>query len=511
MSDSTNVYFAIKRINEETREVYGRATQETLDRQNEVLDYAESKPLWEAWIAETLDASGGKSMGNLRAMHRADIAAGKLVRVDFNDNEKAIDVVAKVVDDDEWNKVLEGVYTGFSQGGKYVKKTTDPTIRGFGGMAAVRVVIAPKELSLVDRPCVPSATFFEVVKADGSTENRNFKGEPMKENIQAADDATKGIWEGKAMLSAIQELKSIHDYIGEGGIGDDLRGQIRELGKLSLAYIAEELGEHIGLTVEDATDIDALIGSAEGAAMDTDDDGVPVVAGKGDYPGHPFHGNQHTGGHATGAHHGASRSAHLASVRAHGKGGSVEHKAAANYHKQAAAAHAKAGNTKMAAHHKEQAKYHAETAGRFGRTGKADSVELGDATKAARNGRKAARAALCDAHKAYMDTYATGADKDDDEPATMADKSDKVESPSASPNIEDLVAAAVAKALEAFKVAPAEVEPSRRPSVRAIDKDDDAGAKKVEAFDAVKAAKEAASPGDAIRIARQNPAHFPVR
>lgn len=482
MSDSTNIYFAIKRINEETREVYGRATQETLDRQNEVLDYAESKPLWEAWIAETLDASGGKSMGNLRAMHRADIAAGKLVRVDFNDDEKAIDVVAKVVDDAEWAKVIEGVYTGFSQGGKYVKKTTDPSIRGFGGMAAVRVVIAPKELSLVDRPCVPSATFFEVVKADGTTETRNFKGESMKDEIAAVGDAAKGLWEGKSLLSAIQDLKGLHDYIGEGGIGDELRTQIKDLGKLALAYIANELGEHIGLTVEDADDIDKLIGDAESAAMDTD---------------------------ATGAHHGASRSAHLATVRAHHKGGSVEHKAAANYHKQAAAAHAKAGNARMAAHHKEQSKYHTDTAGRFGRTGKADEIELGEAAKAARNGRKAARAALCDAHKAYMDTYASGADKDDGEDdAAMADKADAVVP---SPSLEEVVTAAVAKAMDAFKVAPAEAEPSRRPAVRVVEKDDETGAKKVEAFDAVKAAKEATNPVDAIRLARQNPALFPVR
>jgi hypothetical protein len=69
----------------------------------------------------------------------------------------------------------------------------------------------------------------------------------------------------------------------------------------------------------------------------------------------------------------------------------------------------------------------------------------------------------------------------------------------------------VAKAMDAFKVAPAEAEPSRRPAVRVVEKDDETGAKKVEAFDAVKAAKEATNPVDAIRLARQNPALFPVR
>ena len=43
----------------------------------------------------------------------------------FNDDEKQIEICAKVVDDAEWRKVEEGVYTGFSQGGTYEKRWTD--------------------------------------------------------------------------------------------------------------------------------------------------------------------------------------------------------------------------------------------------------------------------------------------------------------------------------------------------------------------------------------------------
>ena len=49
-------------------------------------------------------------------MH-APIAAGKLTDIAFDDDAKRITVAAKIVDDDEWRKVQEGVYTGFSQGG----------------------------------------------------------------------------------------------------------------------------------------------------------------------------------------------------------------------------------------------------------------------------------------------------------------------------------------------------------------------------------------------------------
>jgi hypothetical protein len=509
-----SLFFAIKSVDEEQRLVYGRATEETLDRQGEILDYDASKPLWEEWIAETQEASGGKSMGNVRVMHRPDIAAGKLTRVDFNDDEKAIDVCAKVVDDAEWAKVLEGVYTGFSQGGKYISKKTDYSVKGIGGMPAVRVVIAPKELSLVDRPAVPTANFFEVVKCDGTKEQRSFKGGDM------SDDATKGLWEARDFIAVIQQLKFLHDQIGEGGaVGPEIREKIRELGQLALAYLAEELGEHIGLTVLDSDDIDAMIGDAAGAAMDTDEDGEPIEGEKGDFPGHPFRGNQHAGGRAAGAHHVASRSAHLATVRANHSGGSVEHKAAANYHKRAAALHQKAGNAKMVAHHKDMAAQHMKIA----HSAKSDSNS--DAEKAAKTGQKALRSQLMDhaekcfsAAKAYMDTYATAGEKAEADLDAL-----KIAPPTPVVDV-DAVAKAVIAVLdardaekasqeaEARKNSP-EPESDRRPAVRAVPvskEDDSASAGKVETVDARKAASEAPSPAAAISIIRRNPETFRV-
>ena len=94
------------------------------------------------------------------------IAAGKLTDIAFDDEGKRILVAAKIVDDDEWQKVVEGVYTGFSQGGRYVKRWNDPET----GMT--RYTADPTEISLVDVPCLPGATF-EVVK-DGVVEKRAF-------------------------------------------------------------------------------------------------------------------------------------------------------------------------------------------------------------------------------------------------------------------------------------------------------------------------------------------------
>ncbi len=98
-------------------------------------------------------------------MHGA-IAAGKVTALNFNDKKKQIEICAKVVDDAEWNKVKEGVYTGFSQGGTYARRWTDDD-------GLTRYTAAPSEISLVDLPCLPQARF-EMVKADGSREWRRF-------------------------------------------------------------------------------------------------------------------------------------------------------------------------------------------------------------------------------------------------------------------------------------------------------------------------------------------------
>ena len=87
-------------------------------------------------------------------------------------------MAAKIVDDDEWRKVQEGVYTGFSQGGRYVKRWPDEET------GLIRYTAEPQEISLVDLPCLPNATF-EVVK-DGVVEKRAFA--PRAEAASATAD-----------------------------------------------------------------------------------------------------------------------------------------------------------------------------------------------------------------------------------------------------------------------------------------------------------------------------------
>ena len=159
------MFIPITKVDAAQRLVYGLATAKSEDRAGEICDYASTKPLYEKWSEEIAKSTGGKSLGNLRAMH-GPVAAGKVTAINFNDAAKQIEICAKVVDDAEWAKVTEGVYTGFSQGGAYVRRWTDAD-------GLNRYTAAPSEISLVDLPCLPQAQF-EMIKADGTRELRHF-------------------------------------------------------------------------------------------------------------------------------------------------------------------------------------------------------------------------------------------------------------------------------------------------------------------------------------------------
>jgi len=91
------------------------------------------------------------------------------------------------------------------------------------------------------------------------------------------------------------------------------------------------------------------------------------IAAAGDYPGHPFHGNQWADGGSVGAEHEASHVAAVLSHKASDKGG---HLKASAMHERAAAIHAKKGNSTTAAYHQTMALMHSDAA----KTAKAKSA-----------------------------------------------------------------------------------------------------------------------------------------
>lgn len=196
------LFAQISKVDEQKRLVYGRAVQEVADNSGEIYDYETSKPYFKSWSEDFEKSTDGKSLGNIRAMH-GTIAAGKATSVDFDDKEKAVDITAKVVDDNEWKKVIEGVYTGFSIGGRYIKKWTDGDL--------VRYTASPNEISLVDKPCIPTAKFFDIIKSDGSVIQQEFKmgdlAEEMKKvQAKAIDDLALLIDSGDISPMRLVEL-----------------------------------------------------------------------------------------------------------------------------------------------------------------------------------------------------------------------------------------------------------------------------------------------------------------
>lgn len=249
------------------RLVYG-FFDETPDRAGEVFDYASSKPLIQAWSGEIAKASDGKSLGNIRAQHGRN-ACGKLIDISFDDELKKVGFCAKIVDDAEWAKVEEGVYTGFSPGGKYAKRWADGAHR--------RYTADVRELSIVDVPCNPAATF-TLVKADGEEAAVRFA---MPRAYEPGNAAT--LARAELLAKAAGKPGLAKDYVVRARaelIGEAARAELRK--------IADEGGEEGGEGDADkaAAPVDKLAAALKDAAAALEE-AATTVAGAGAPEGDP--------------------------------------------------------------------------------------------------------------------------------------------------------------------------------------------------------------------------------
>lgn len=202
------VFIPLMKVDEEQRLVYGRATAEETDKAGEVMDYVTSKPLFEEWSGGIEKATGGLSKGNVRVMHGM-VAAGKLTEIDYDDDAQSIEICAKIVDDNEWNKVKEGVYTGFSVGGAYEKKWDE---KQEDGTKIKKFTARPMEISIVDNPCVTSATF-GLVKADGAIDQVEFKNPEVKEYLAKMQPAAEAVVEEEEATATTEEVLPETSYV----------------------------------------------------------------------------------------------------------------------------------------------------------------------------------------------------------------------------------------------------------------------------------------------------------
>lgn len=132
------LYWPITKIDSDERLVYGYASTEAQDSQGEIVR------------KEALEAALPAYMrfANIREMHLPSaVGVAKEATVDGT----GLWLKAKIVDDDAWRKVKEGVYKGFSIGGAVTGRD--------GGDPRVVTGVELTEISLVDRPANPDAVF----------------------------------------------------------------------------------------------------------------------------------------------------------------------------------------------------------------------------------------------------------------------------------------------------------------------------------------------------------------
>jgi HK97 family phage prohead protease len=132
------LYWPITKIDSDERLVYGYASTEATDSQGEIVR------------KEALEAALPAYMrfANIREMHRPS-AVGVAKEATLDDT--GLWLKAKIVDDEAWRKVKEGVYKGFSIGGAVTGRD--------GGNPQIVTGVELTEISLVDRPANPDAVF----------------------------------------------------------------------------------------------------------------------------------------------------------------------------------------------------------------------------------------------------------------------------------------------------------------------------------------------------------------
>jgi hypothetical protein len=144
------------------------------DRAGERLNYPKSKPNFEAIVKSQSDATDGVSKFPLRLQHDEKFCAGRIDDMKFDDTLQSIDVEGTVVHPIAKMLLAEKCLTGVSIGGSCTKSLLPD--------GSVEYVAIPQEISVVDRPCLPQATF-QLVKADGQVEMCKFESNETSHSL----------------------------------------------------------------------------------------------------------------------------------------------------------------------------------------------------------------------------------------------------------------------------------------------------------------------------------------
>ena len=370
-------FFSIRNAESVDGEMYleGISDPGAPNKRGLMLDAETSWPHIEAYVKEFEERTGGVSKGALRAMHDASREIGKIVDVDLSASP-AIPVRVHVVSDEARKNVEACVLNAFSWNWAVVGSMwEDKAATKKFGRKVMRYTGRPIELSLVDAPGIPETGFTVVAnfdEEDSMSEPVTAPADepvakPVAEPAAQPETVANGLYTAGRLGELLESLAwtqtaTANERTAEGDSDDTseaLKGIVSDLAQVYAKYAAAQAAELI-----EGGDEDAMIEDLDDIEDSMNDDSVE----NGDYPGHPFRGNQHKkaskrGGSAKArAGHKASRAAAVASAYAKKGGGAGHHDTAATNHRAAAAHHAKSGNKKLADYHSQKAGSHESTA-----------------------------------------------------------------------------------------------------------------------------------------------------
>jgi hypothetical protein len=172
--DNLRISLPVTKVDVERRTVYGFATLDNLDKQNDIVPLEASVKAFE------------KFRGNIREQHDPHKAVGKMLHFkpetlfdsDTGKSYQGVFVSAYISRgaQDTWEKVLDGTLSGFSIGGR-LKETRNVYDENIDKMVRVVDDYEMVELSLVDTPANPLANVTLVQKVGDVLEGMDIKGD----------------------------------------------------------------------------------------------------------------------------------------------------------------------------------------------------------------------------------------------------------------------------------------------------------------------------------------------
>jgi HK97 family phage prohead protease len=251
------LYAEITKIDRAQRLVFGYASTEALDNQGEIV----RKEAIEAALPSYM------RFANIREMHQPSaVGVAKEAEVD----DKGLYLAARIVDDDAWKKVTEGVYKGFSIGGCVTARD----------IAAKHVITGVEllEISLVDRPANPEAVI------------ELYKASPQRPHARAR--ILKGMAGVQSLAGILAQIDGLREATGaeadEEDDGSDMPRRLRDWLDTGAALLRDMVSEETGeLTSGDYDDNAADANGDNNAATDSygdTDDGEEKAARGGHRP-----------------------------------------------------------------------------------------------------------------------------------------------------------------------------------------------------------------------------------